>query len=247
MTALADRLADWLWPPACPLSGAAVDKAGRIAPAAWRDLAFLDAPWCVQCGRPFPYDAFAGGPGHCGPCIARPPVWDAARAPLAYDEASKGLVLAFKHGGRTEMLGQFARWMAAAGRELLPRSDLVLPVPLHWRRRVKRRFNQSALLGRALAEEAGLAFSADSLVRVKATPSQAGQTAKGRWRNMRAAFRAPPEAQGDLAGKRVVLVDDVLTTGATVTACVKALRRAGAERVYVMTLCRVVRTEDPTK
>lgn len=242
IAALGRRLADWVWPPACPLSGAAVDMAGRIAPDPWRDLRFLDAPWCAHCGRPFPYDAFASGDGVCGPCAARPPAWDAARAPLAYDEASKGLVLAFKHGGRTEMLPQFARWMAASGRELLPESDVILPVPLHWRRRLSRRFNQSALLGRALAQEAGLAFRADALVRVKATPSQAGQTAKGRWRNMRAAFRVPDKFSVWLAGRRVILVDDVLTTGATAEAAAARLLAAGAAAVDTLTLARVLRS-----
>ena len=180
----------------------------------------------------------------CAACIARPPGFDCARAPLAYDDASRPLVLGFKHGGRSELIARFARWMAMAGTECLADADAIVPVPLHWRRLVARRYNQSALLGAALARQTGLPMETGLLLRGKATPSQAGRSAGARRRNVAGAFRIADGAA--VEGRRLVLVDDVFTTGATVSACAKRLKRAGAARVCVMTLCRVVRAGDPT-
>ncbi|WP_300540543.1 ComF family protein [Maricaulis sp.] len=240
------RLSDLAWPPVCPVSGAAVEENGRLAPAAWHGLTFLDAPWCSTCGLPFPYPGAGGSQAAtlCAMCIARPPVFDKARAPLAYDDASRPLVLGFKHGGRREMIDRFARWMTVAGGDCLADADVILPVPLHWRRLWSRRYNQSALLGRALSARTGLPMETDRLLRKRATPSQAGQSAKSRKRNVAGAFVVPD--RNSVQGRRFVLIDDVFTTGATATACARALKRAGAVRVYVMTLCRVVRTSDPT-
>jgi len=246
METLKTRLLDSLWPPACPVSGVAVDVCGHLSASVWKRLDFLDAPWCAICGLPFPYPAGSGvGAGTlCGPCIAKPPKFDQARSPLAYDDASRPLVLGFKNGGRREMLAQYARWMARAGREALQEADIILPVPLHWRRLFVRRYNQSTLLGLALAKETGLDFRADILLRKRATPSQAGRSVKARRRNMAGAFTIA--AGKSVAGKCFVLVDDVFTTGATVSACARVLKAAGAEKVHVMTLCRVVRASDPT-
>jgi ComF family protein len=240
------RLFDALWPPACPVSGVAVDQPGHISADIWLGLNFLDAPWCALCGLPFPYTAGAGvGRGMvCGPCIAKPPRFDTARAPIAYDDASRFFILGFKNGGRQDMLVQFSRWMARAAAEEIAEADLIIPVPLHWRRLISRRYNQSALLARALCRETGLPFDADILARRRATPSQAGRSVKARRRNMAAAFEIRSASQ--LAGKVVVLVDDVYTTGATVSACTRMLKLSGARRVHVVTLARVVRTRDPT-
>ena len=248
---LASRLADWAWPPLCPVSGRAVEANGRLDPAAWSRLTFLDAPHCAICGLPFPYPGGSGSASGalCGPCIAKPPVFDRARAPLAYDDVSRPLVLGFKHGGRRELIDRFAQWMAIAGHDCLADADLgttgaILPVPLHWRRLLARRYNQSALLGRALSRLTGLPFEADLLLRRRATPSQAGQSARSRRRNVAGAFLVPDRER--VRGRALILVDDVFTTGATASACARQLKRAGAERVYVMTLCRVVRPGDPT-
>lgn len=243
---LARRLADLAWPPVCPATGRPVEASGRLDAAGWAGLTFLDAPWCAVCGYPFPYPGGSQSTSAtlCPACVARMPVFDLARAPLAYDDASRPLVLGFKHGSRREMIGQFARWMVMAGREALDGADAILPVPLHWRRLLARRYNQSALLGRALSRLTGIPLETGLLLRRRATPSQAGRSARSRRRNVAGAFHVP--SADAVAGRQLVLVDDVFTTGATATACARALKRNGAARVSVMTLCRVVRSADPT-
>ncbi|OLF78284.1 hypothetical protein AWH62_15730 [Maricaulis sp. W15] len=244
--AIGRRLADLAWPPVCPMTGRTVDRVGHLAPDLWRRLNFLDAPWCDTCGWPFPYPGGGGAASLsvCAGCVANPPRYDRARAPLAYDGVASPLVVGFKHGSRREMVDQFARWMARAGADCLEGADALVPVPLHWRRLIARRYNQSALLCRALSPLTGLPIWTDLLVRQRPTPSQAGRTARMRRRNMAAAFAVTDPSR--LAGRHLVLVDDVVTTGATVTACTRQLKRAGAASVRVVALCRVVRETDPT-
>lgn len=243
---LIERAADWLWPPECPVSRARVDVHGRLAAAAWGRLSFIADPQCERCGRPFPYPGgtMSGALDTCAPCIAKPPRYHRARAPLAYNEAVKPLVLGLKNNDRRDMLEACARWMAVAAGDLLQADSLLIPVPLHWRRLLQRRYNQSALLARALAKQTGLEVDTAALKRVRATPSQAGRSADGRKRNVAGAFRV--EHRERIKGRSIVLVDDVLTTGATVSACVHQLKRARVARVDVVTLCRVVREEDVT-
>ena len=243
------RACDLVWPPQCPVSGQAVDDPGHLAVNAWRDLTFLAPPQCSSCGRPFEYAPVPEGGDTsqedwlCGVCLAHPPRFDSLRAPLAYDEASSALVLAFKKADRVDMLPQFGRWMRMAARRELDAADLAIPVPLHWRRLLARRYNQAALLARALVSGTSCPVRTDILVRKKATPSQAGRSASGRRRNMVGAFAVrKPDA---LSGRRVLLVDDVYTTGATIAACTRLLKLSGAIRVDVVTLCKVVREETP--
>lgn len=201
-----------------------------------------------MCGFPFEHDGESGVEGEraalCGACARRQPAYDRARAVLVYDDASRHLVLAFKHGDRTDAARAFSAWMGRAGRELLADAELVAPVPLHRWRLLRRRFNQAALLGRRIAADAGLPFVADLLARRRNTPSQGRLSVSARRRNVSGAFAVRPARQAAVAGRRVLLVDDVLTTGATVEAAARALRRAGAAAVDVLTLCRVVRAAD---
>jgi ComF family protein len=178
------------------------------------------------------------GLSQCGACLDHPPAYESARAAIAYNANSRRLVLQFKHGDRTGLAGPFARWMAGAGRELLAEADLLIPVPLHRWRLFRRRYNQAALLARALSRLAGVAWAPTALRRIRRTQPQGTMGRQGRQRNVQGAFRVNDGIR--LVGKRVVLIDDVLTTGATVEACVWVLKDAGARRVDVLTLARVV-------
>jgi len=230
---------DALLPPQCLGCRAGVDAPGQLCATCWAGIGFIAAPFCACCGLPFDLDP---GPGAlCAACIAEPPDYDRARAVFRYDEASKGLVLRFKHGDRTDAAPAFARWLHRAAGELMDQADLVAPVPLHRWRLLKRRYNQAALLANELAALSGRPVVPDLLVRRRQTPSQGHLSRAERLKNVRGAFAVRPRHAAALAGKRVLLVDDVLTTGATVSAVARALRRAGAARVDVVTLARVVR------
>ncbi|KAA0676794.1 ComF family protein [Roseomonas genomospecies 6] len=246
--ALAQRLAtgvlagilDALLPPRCLCCGGAVDRQGGLCAACWTGLTFIAPPFCAGCGTPF--DFALEGEHLCGACIAEPPVYARARAVLAYDDGSRPLVLGFKHGDRIHAADAYGAWLARAGAELLAEADLLAPVPLHRLRLFRRRYNQAALLARAAGRQAGCPVLPDLLIRRRATPSQGGLDRSGRRRNVKGAFAVRPGLEPRVAGKRIVLVDDVLTTGATLSECARVLLRAGAERVDALTLARVVKT-----
>jgi len=242
------RAAGWLvdvvLPPRCLACGVEIEGQGgrgHLCPVCWASLAFVAPPFCACCGFPFPLPVGEGT--LCAACLARQPAFDAARAALVYDDASRPLVLGFKHGDRTHAAAAFAAWMARAGADLLREGDLVVPVPLHRRRLFARRYNQAALMAAALARLAGLAHVPDALVRRRPTPSQGGLGREARFANVQGAFAVRPSRTARMQGSCVILVDDVMTTGATLEACATALRKAGAARVAALTLARVVRVE----
>ncbi|HYG89792.1 MAG TPA: ComF family protein [Azospirillum sp.] len=228
---------DALLPPRCLSCGGAVDRQGGLCPKCWSALTFIAAPLCACCGLPFEYAV--EGEAVCAACIADPPTYAHARSVLVYDDASRPLVLGFKHGDRTHAAKPFGVWLARAGAELLDGADLLAPVPLHRWRLFLRRYNQAALLAQETGRQAGVEVVPDLLVRRRRTRSQGGLDRTGRRRNVAGAFAL--RRRDAVEGKRVVLVDDVLTTGATVDECAKVLLRAGAARVDVLTLARVVR------
>ena len=257
------RLAlDLLLPPRCLGCGLLVEDQGALCPACWSAITFVADPLCSCCGLPFAYGAGDGDPAAaadllCGACSAEPPAFARARAVMRYDEASRPLLLAFKHGDRVEGAATFAAWMARAGADLVAASELIAPVPLHWRRLFARRYNQSALLAAALARNNADSLArnnADSLarnseatlvpdllLRRRATPSQGRLSRAERQRNVAGAFAVHPGRAALLAGRRLLLVDDVMTTGATVGACARAALKAGAASVDVLVLARAVR------
>ena len=212
------------------------------AAESWADVHFLDEPCCEFCGFPFDFNmpGFANAPlASCGRCAAKKPAYDRARAAFVYNDASRSLVLRFKHGGETEGVKMFAAQMLRAGRKLIAEADIIIPVPLHRRRLAKRRFNQSALLARAISKQSGVPFDSHSLLRKRHTPSQGGQSYVGRRRNVSGAFRVSPKS--NLKGLSILLIDDVMTTGATIESCARTLKRAGARRVDAIMLSRVVK------
>ena len=231
---------DLVYPPLCIVCREPVADPESLCPACWQALHFLDGPCCAACGLPFEIDP--GEETLCGTCIAHPPDFDKARAIFRYDDASRKPVLALKHADRLDLVPAFGRWLDRTGRALLSESDIVVPVPLHRSRLWKRRYNQSAELARALARRAGVPAEPLVLMRKRPTPSQGEMpSASARRRNVRGAFAVPEQGKARVEGRRVLLVDDVLTTGATANACARALKRAGAHSVFVLALARVVR------
>lgn len=227
---------DALLPPVCLRCRAPVATPGQLCAACWPAVTFLHDPQCARCGLPFPFEAAEDT--LCAACIGDPPAYGRARAAMLYDEDSRALILAFKHGDRLESAGPLATWMARAGAPLLASAPLLVPVPLHQRRLLQRRYNQSALLAQALARQTGLDWDPLVLRRVKPTRSQHGLSAGGRRRNVAGAFQIASGRAGHVAGRPILLIDDVLTTGATVEACAGVLRRAGAVQVDVLTVAR---------
>jgi len=232
------RLSDLIWPPRSLLSDEFVDRPGVIEPALWGELKFLNEPLCACCGFPLPDHA---GPGdQCAACAAGKPAYDSARAALTYDDHARRLVLDLKRGGRRDGLPVFARWMAAAAGDKLGAADFIAPAPMHWTRLAVRSFNQAAWLAQALSRASGKPWKPGALTRVKRRKSQAGLSASERRRNVGGAIKA----SSAFKGKTVLVVDDVFTTGATLEACARALRKAGAAEVHAVTLARVVRPTD---
>jgi ComF family protein len=238
--ALAGAL-DVVLPPHCMACRAPVEGPGRLCAECWAGADFIAPPFCAACGLPFDYDPGAGAV--CGGCAGEPPAFDRARSVLRYATVARRLVVGLKHRDRTHLAPALGTWLARTGVELVAEAELVVPVPLHRARLIARRFNQAALLARALARKAGLEAVADALVRRKPTRPQAGLTRAQRRLNVAGAFAVPARRRALIEGRRVVLVDDVLTTGATVGACSRALRRGGAAHIDVLTLARVVRTD----
>ncbi len=242
LAGVATGLLDLILPPTT-LAGAPAQSVGMTA-AAWQGIAFLADPVCDGCGSPFPYDP---GPAvRCAACMTRPRAFTRARAACLYDEASRGPILMFKHGDRTDLAVLFSRWLERSAAELLAEADAVVPVPLHRWRLLRRRYNQAAELARPLAHRAGLTYLPDALIRERATDTQGGKSAGGRRRNVAGAFAVPPGKQTKVEGKRILLIDDVLTTGATAHGCARALLAAGAAQVDLAVIARVKGAADTT-
>ncbi|MDP4796156.1 MAG: ComF family protein [Rhodospirillales bacterium] len=229
---------DHLWPPLCAACDVPVQDAAGLCANCWDAISFLGSPQCHACGVPFPYDP--GPLALCAACSGIRPIYERARAAFIYDDASRGFILAFKHGDRTDLVPALVKWMARPAAPLLADADIVAPVPLHWTRLLSCRYNQAALLANALARHGHVPSIPDLLQRTRRTGSQGGKSRQGRKKNVRGAFRVHPRFNLILRDKRVLLVDDVMTTGASVEACTRALLRMGAKAVDVITIARVV-------
>ena len=234
MRAAFDRALDLLFPPQA-LDGAVAPQSTGLSAEAWSKVAFIAEPLCDGCGAPFEYDVGE----RCAACLAQPRAFSRARAACLYDDASRDLILKFKHADRTDLSRLFSRWIGRAAADLLAEADAVAPVPLHRARLLHRRYNQAAEIARPLARTHRLAYLPDALVRARRTDSQGGKSGSGRRRNVAGAFAVPDSRRRQVEGRRILLIDDVLTTGATVDACAKALLKAGASAVDVAVVARV--------
>lgn len=227
-----------LFPPVCGGCLRRVGEPGRLCPACWSELQFLERPWCEVLGAPFSHDLGEGILS--ADAIANPPPFERARAAVAYQGVARRLVQGLKFHDRTDLARWMAEWMLRVGAELTADADIVVPVPLHRRRFLSRRFNQSAELARAFARLSGVAYEPGAVVRARVTRQQVGLGVREREANVRGAFSVPPEADILVRGRRILLIDDVFTTGATVSAVARALKRSGAAAVDVLTFARVL-------
>ena len=226
-------------PPRCAGCGTPVEADGRFCAACWQGLRFIGPPWCDGCHLPFELEPAPGE--RCDACRARPPRHAGVSAAVAYGDTARRLALALKYGGR---MGVAATMAGLMRRHLPADAELVVPVPLHRWRLWQRGYNQAGLIGAALARAGGVPFVADALARTRRTPPLKGMNGRERARAVRGAFAVAPKGATAIGGRRVVLVDDVHTSGATVAGCTDALLAAGAARVDVLCWARVLDGSD---
>ncbi len=230
---------DIILPPRCGITGDIVDVSGMLSPVPWKDIRFIAEPYCDTCGIPF--DFVTEGEMICGSCIDNPPHFNKARSVMVYDDTSRRMILAFKHGDRLQLINGFNQWLLRAGRDILLDSDIILPVPLHRKRLWQRRYNQSAILAKSLAKSLpNIKYRPQLLSRTRSTPPQKGLTRKERQKNIAGAIRMHIQDKNLLSGKNICVIDDVYTSGATLNECAKILKKAGANNVYALTLARVL-------
>ena len=232
-----------LFLPALDAQGAPAMTPGLPAES-WNRIAFLETPVCDGCGSPWEFDP--GPDVRCAACMARPRAFDRARAACLYDEHSRDLILKLKHADRTDLAPVLARWLLRSAHELVQDADLIVPVPLHRWRLLSRRYNQVAEMARPLGALAGVPVLPDGLARIRRTESQGGKSATGRRRNVAGAFAVPSGRGNRVEGRRILLIDDVLTTGATAHACARALKAAGAASVDLAVIAKVRAGADTT-
>lgn len=229
-----------VYPAQCLMCDTLVEEDFGLCPSCWRDTAFVSGLVCDACGTPLPGE----DPGHavlCDDCLALARPWDRGRAAFLYRDKGREIVLALKHGDRLDLARPAARWLLRAAQPLLRPGMLVAPVPLHWLRLLRRRYNQSALLSAGLARLAGLDHIPDLLRRRRRTPTQDGRTREGRFANLADAIDVAPRHAAALAGRSVLIIDDVMTSGATLAAAAEACRAGGAAEVSVAVLARVAK------
>ncbi len=239
MRAVITKVIDAVYPPSCLLCKQETITPSGLCTACWVETGFIAGLACRVCGMPLSGDG--AEEALCDTCLQSPPVFQNGRAALLYQGGGRKLALALKHGDRLDIARPMAQWMAKAGSWLLGECDVIAPVPLHWRRLLMRRYNQSAELARHVGRITGKPVIPDLLLRKRATPSQDGLDRAARFANQQGAFQLAPRFAARVQGKRVLLIDDVMTTGATLSACADACLAAGIRQVDVLVLARVAR------
>jgi len=232
-------VADTLFPPGCMVCSASVADAQTLCAPCWGEAYLIGGVSCDVCGVPLGISLPSGETIRCEDCLTDRFAWDRGRAAALYAGSARTLVLALKHGDKPDIAMAMGRWMSRAAADLIADSDVVVPIPLHWRRFLTRRYNQSAELSRVMARESGKPHGPDLLRRMKPTEMQRSRSALSRARNVEGVFAVPPHMTDVVRGKRVLLVDDVMTTGATLNAASKALRKAGAAQISAVVFARV--------
>lgn len=237
-------LLNWLLPPLCPATGEMVDSHGIVAPEYWKSLSFISAPHCDCCGIPFDFsfEEIEVGDMLCAQCIEKRPLTHQLRSAIRYDDHSKDLILRYKHADQLQAARIFIPWLHKAGAGFWTDADMLIPVPLHYFRLLRRRYNQAAILAKGLSKSTAITYRPDILVRTKATQSQGHLSSRKRRENLKNAFVVDDSLKPDIEGKTIVLIDDVATSGATLDECAKTLYAAGAKKVNALTIARVVKT-----
>ncbi len=228
-----------LFPPQCLNCDERVPTHGTLCLACWQKITFISDPMCDCCGLPFDYDI--GGQALCAECIKTQRPYSRARTAFRYDENSSKLITRFKYSDQTQLAKIYGAWLTKAGKELLPGTDAIIPVPLHYFRFLTRRFNQSALLAQSISKATGIKTLPDAIKRKRYTTPQTGLSKAQRKNNVKGAFAVNKRCLPSIKGKNILLVDDVMTTGSTIEQCTKTLLKAGATRVNVLTLARTIK------
>lgn len=229
-------LLDMIYPPRCAACRNEVGAAHSLCTTCFSSIRMISDPACACCGEPFDFAVEKGA--LCGKCLSDPAPYDRACSVMVYDDASRRMITSFKYSDRTHLSIVLSQLMSARGHELLSACDVIAPVPLHWRRHLMRRYNQSYLLARQLAQKTGKPVMKRLVRRVRYTSQQTGLSRTEREKNVRGAFKV--SARANVKDKAVLLIDDVLTTGATIESCARALKKAGAGKVFVLTAARRV-------
>ena len=228
---------DFLLPPVCPICKQRISEPFGLCPKCFSELEFIGAQKCSVCGRPL--DAVVPGLAVCASCLKKPPLFHQAEAVFKYNDASRKLILAFKHGDHLELTKLLTKLMDIEHSSIIEQNDILIPVPLHWTRLLKRKYNQSALIAQRLAIKHHKIYDPISLKRIETTVSQGHLSPKKRKENIKGVFKV--KNHNKICGKNILLIDDVYTIGATVNECSKILLKAGAKRVDVLTFAKVVK------
>lgn len=237
------RLAlDAVLPPRCLACGTLIEGEGTLCATCWPQVRFITDPLCRACGAPFEIEMRERAV--CAACAANERIIERVRAAVSYDDGSRRFILALKHADRTDVSSAVAPWMVRAGRELLGDADLLVPIPLHWTRLFVRRYNQAGLLAHAVGRLSAVPVQPDLITRRKRTPHLGHLGLRARAETVRGAFEVPARKRPLVEGRRVLLIDDVFTTGSTTEACARALLGAGARAVDALALAKVVRPRD---